>query len=264
MRTFIFLFASLSIMLPIFAEEVSNITGAELDDKLYNNTTTIQSLVRGASCVGVGLFINEPSPADPFVDIQVQQWLTPALSTNVVRIYELSGRTTNWVFPTNVPIAFFAFTKRQTYRDHAVFFHPEDYTPEYCFSITNDMEMAKFMFPNVDRAWFRVTRDNGLVYAFATNLWNCVRANPNPTNYYELLRDAERTVSKEDSWRVKFDAHRGLSWLFNEEPESDLAEKLNDPLLSITKKNTLGNTLMDRFGWTYSYTNNVEVWTPPQ
>lgn len=248
----------------VLAEEFSDIPQSEIDKKVSRDAILVSDLVRGASCAGVGLFLNEPSLTFPSVDIQVQQWWTPPLATNVVRIHELDPYSTNWMFPTNVPVVFFALTKRQMYDGTPALVVPDQYPPEWVYSITNAAEMAKLMFSEVDRSWFRTTRDNGLVYAFATNLWECMRTNPNPTNYYEVLRDAQRTVSKQDSWRVRLDASKGLSWLFSDASESYLAEKLNDPLLSPIMRNSVGNWLSHRFRWTYDYTNNVEAWTPPQ
>ena len=244
--------------LAAYSEEFSNISEEQINERFGNNRT-IQGLVRGASCAGVGLFINEPSSVAPFVDIRVQQWLTPARETNIVRIHELDEYSTNWVFPTNVPIAFFAVTKLQVYGEHPVLFTD---SPDFCF--TNEEERIKLVFLEVDRSWFRTTRDNGIVYSFATNLWECLRSNPNSTNYYEVLRDTERSVSMQDSWRVHSDAYKGLSWLFHDASESYLAEKLNDPLLSPIMRNSVGNRLWDRFGWTYTVTNNTVQWHPPQ
>ena len=252
------------LALPVIAEEFSNLSETEICKKLYSDAPLVSDLIRGARCAGVGVFLNEPSPTSPSVDIQVQQWWTPPLATNTVRIHELDPYSTNWVFPTNVPVVFFALTKRQMYSGHSAWVNPDQYPPEWVYSITNAAESAKLMFLDVDRAWFRTTRDNGLVYVFATNLWECMRANPNSTNYYEVLRDTERTVSEEESWRVNFDSDKGLSWLFVNASESDLAEKLNDPLLSPIMRNSVGNRLGNHYGWTYSYTNNVNVWAPPQ
>ena len=248
----------------VLAEEFSDIPQSERNKKFFGDAILVSDLVRGASCAGVGQFLNEPSPSTLFVDIHVQQWWTPPLATNIVRIHELDPYSTNWVFPTNVPVVFFALTKRQMYDGTPALVSPDQYPPEWVYSITNAAEMAKLMFSDTDRSWFRTTRDNGIVYVFATNLWSCMRANPNPTNYYEVLRDAERTVSKQDSWRVHFDAYEGLSWFLDAASESYLAEKLNDPLLSPIMRNSVGNRLRHRYGWTYNYTNNVEVWTPPQ
>lgn len=252
------------LALPVIAEEFSNLSETEICKKLYSDAPLVSDLIRGARCAGIGVFLNEPSPAAPSVDILVQEWWTPPLTNPVVRIHELDPNSTNWVFPTNVPVVFFALTKRQMYSEHSAWVTPEWYPPEWVYSITNAAESAKLMFLDVDRAWFRTTRDNGLVHAFATNLWNCMRTNPNPTNYYEVLRDTERTVPEQESWRVNFDADKGLSWVLRSADENGLVEMLNDPLLSPIMRNSVGNWLSHRFRWTYDYTNNVEVWTPPQ
>lgn len=244
----------------VLAEELGNISSAERSRKIHVNDPILPRQVNYANVAGVGLFLNEPSSDSPTVDIQMQQWWTPPLATNVVRIYELNPYSTNWIFPTNVPVVFFAVTKRQMYPRLPELLAFDVYPPEWVFSITNATEMAKLMFSNTDRAWFRTTRDNGLVYELATNLWSCVRTNPNPTNYYAVLRDAERTVSKQDSWRVHFDAYHGLSFLFDDASESYLAEKLDDPLLSPVMKGSVRAILYDKFGW--RYVNGVI--TPPQ
>jgi hypothetical protein len=75
-----------------------------------------------------------------------------------------------------------------------------------------------------------------------------------------VLRDAERTVSRQDSWRVHLDAYKGLDWLFFDPSEEYLVEKLNDPLLSSVKKGYVRAILYDKFSWRY-----VDgVITPPQ
>lgn len=237
----------------VLAEELSNISPAEIAEKVHVSGPIIPRQVEYSSAAGVGTFTEDCSTTNvTFVDISVQQWWTPDPGTNIVRVSKIRNLSVEWIFPTNVPVVFFAITKAQWYGENA----------EY--HLTNAAERAELTFGDADRSWFRVTRDNGLVYTFATNLWNCVRANPNPTNYYVVLRDAERTVAEQNSWRVNFDAYHGLSFLLDDAPESYLAEKLNDPLLSPIMKNSVGNRLRHRYGWTYNYTNNVEVWTPPQ
>ncbi len=237
----------------VFAEEFSDISQAEIDEKVSRDAAIIPFLVAHSSAAGIGRFVGDCSTTNvSFVDISVQQWWTQDPGTNTVRIRKIDGIPDEWIFPTNVPVVFFAKTKAQWYGKNA----------EYL--LTNAAERAELTFGNVDRSWFRTTRDNGLVHAFATNLWGCLRADLNLTNYYAVMRDAESTVSKQDSWRVHLDASKGLSWFLDDLTESELAEKLNDPLLTPATKNYVGNRLGDRYGWTYSYTNNVNVWTPPQ
>lgn len=239
----------LTTLTAVLAEEFSDISQAEISKKFNCGGSTIPLLVKYSSVAGVGTFVGDCSATNvSFVDIHVQQWWTPDPGTNAVRIYKIKNLPDEWMFPTNIPVVFFAKTKAQWYGEDA-----EHY-------LTNAVERAEFTFGDVDRSWFRTPRDNGLVYTFATNLWNCVRANPNPTNYYEVLRDAHRTVSKEDSWRVRLDAYNGLSWLFDDATESYLAEKMNDPLLSPIMQGSVRATLYDKFGW--RYVNGVI--TPPQ
>ena len=137
MKTTISIILLLLMTIFVFAEEYSSIPEEEISKKLSRDALTISDCVRIATVAGVGLFLNEPSPADPFVDIQVQQWMTPALNTNTVRIHELDPYSTNWEFPTNVPVAFFAVTKRQVYSNHSAIVNPDAYPPEWVYSITN-------------------------------------------------------------------------------------------------------------------------------
>ncbi len=236
-----------------FSEELSNCTDEEIGNIYGNQGLILPKLISSFDYVGIGQFIGDCSITNvSFADIHVQQWWTPDPGTNTMRIRKISNLPDEWIFPTNVPVVFFVATKADWYGNDAEFY------------LTNTAERAELTFINADRSWFRTTRDSGLVYAFATNLWECMRANPNPTNYYAVLRDTERTVSEQDSWRVRLDAYEGLSRLFHDASESYLAEKLDDSLLSPIMKNSVGNRLRHRFGWTYNYTNNVEVWTPPQ
>lgn len=233
----------------VLAEELSSCTAEEIGHIYGNQGLILPSLVGGFDYIGVGKFVGDCSTTNvSFADISVQQWWTPDPGTNTMRIRKINRLPDEWIFPTNVPVVFFVATKADWYGENAEFY------------MTNAEERAELTFINADRSWFRVTRDNGLVYAFATNLWGCMRANPNPTNYYAVLRDTERTVSEQNSWRVRLDAYEGLSWLFHDATESYLAEKLNDPLLSPVMKGSVRATLYDKFGW--RYVNGVI--TPPQ
>lgn len=236
-----------------FSEELSNCTDEEIGRIYGNQGLILPKLISSFDYVGIGHFIGDCSTTNvSFADISVQQWWTPDPGTNTVRVRKIDRLPDEWIFPTNVPVVFFVATKADWYGENAEFY------------LTNAAERAELTFINADRSWFRTTRDNGLVYSFATNLWECMRTNPNPTNYYAVLRDTERMVSEQDSWRVRLDAYSALSWFLDDLSESDLAEKLDDPLLSPIMKNSVGNRLGRHYGWLYSYTNNVNVWTPPQ
>lgn len=252
-KTICMLLAAL-ITTTVIAEEFSNLSQAEIGENVYRDAAIIPLLAKHASIAGIGMFVGDCSVTNVlFVDINVQQWWTSDPGTNAIRVSKIDGLYDEWVFPTNIPVVFFAITKAQWYGEDA-----EHY-------LTNAAERAELTFGDADRSWFRTTRDNGLLYTFATNLWNCVRTSPNPTNQYEMLRDTEHMVSMQNSWRVHLDASAGLTWIFfDNASESYLAEKLDDPLLSPIMKNSVGNLLSYRFGWTYNYTNNVEIWTPPQ
>ena len=229
----------------IFSEELSNISNEEIWDAItvWTPQGNIPSFVRGATAAGVGVFINVPSPTNPVVDIEVQNWWTTNPSTNnALRIYSIDDwGETNWIFPTNVPVVFFANAASNVVINTCI--------GEDIVARMSQTEREQLIFPLADRSWFRVSRDNGLMYEFTTNLWQHMRVNPNTTNQYELLRDSYRDITPEQSWRVIADADAGIDALFQTVPEVFLVEKRNDPLLHTDQRDTAVSVLINRHGW---------------
>ena len=229
----------------LLSEELSNVTDEETLNAIMALTPqgNIPSFVRGATAAGVGTFINVPSPTNPVVDIAVQQWwIINPNTNNVLRIYNLDDwGETDWMFPTNEPVVFFAYAASNVVINTCI--------GEGIVARMNQAEREQLMFPLADRSWFRVSRDNGLVYDFTTNFWHHTRVNPNMTNQYELLRDTYRDMTPEQSWRVMADAGAGLETLFYFSSESYLADKRNDPLLHEDSKNFLIGRLIDKYRW---------------
>ncbi|HZK28726.1 MAG TPA: hypothetical protein VFD19_00750 [Clostridia bacterium] len=169
--------------------------------------------------------------------------------TNVVKILAGDAHSTDWMFPTNTPVVFFALT------------HMSILTRWKVRGYTNGLsqaELDEFLFPNGDDAWFRTTRDNGLLYAFATNLWECQRVNPNQERFYEILRDADKLPYASSS-RIFEDTGRELSFLFKDVTDAFLLEKNADPLIGNRTKGSIFQEFLSR-GWTR--TNGV--YFPPQ
>ena len=248
-------FAVLTLMMAAFSvssEETNKFAYVGLDPK-EKSLPPIPRLVQDADVAGVGEFINQPSRNTPIARILVHDYWTGDPGTNVLQVsLRNSDELTDWGFPTNVPVVFFAM-KWSSY-----FTNGWTDVTNLAEIYTNEAELAVLSFPGGDRAWFRTTRDAGLLYTFATNLWDCLRANPNSTNYYEVLREAEK-VPYSTSSRLWLDADGCLSSLFLHSTDAFLIEKYEDPLLSSSGKNIIFNRLAWR-GWTY--TN--DVWIPPQ
>jgi len=253
MILFFFLLAIFSVTHTVFAEELSDLSQDKIDKLVSKRAVTIPQLVKYSGTAGVGRFIGDCSTTNvAFVDIAVDQWWTTDPGTNTVRFYKIFGKEEHWVFPTNVPVVFFGMTKEEWYGEVAE------------RALAQSGENGKdITFNNQERSWFRVSRDNGLLYSYATNLWVCARTNPNEARYYTVLRDIEREIPVEVSWRVRHDNRAAFRHLLEEKPENFLTSKFNDPLISPLMKHSIGNMLMDRFDWQVKVIDGVPQWAPP-
>jgi len=251
------LFCLLGLLLSSLAtngEELSDMPDHEIDRRLFSNKAIVPLLVQHATVAGVGKFTGDCANTNvAFVDIAVDQWWTTGIETNVVRFYRFAGTADeHWVFPTNIPVVFFGISKAQLYGKDS----------EQILAASGERG-DDITFSDLHRSWFRVSRDNGLLHSFATNLWDCVRTNPDGTRYYNILRDADREITRETSWRIKLDALSGLAHLFETGTEALLSEKIHDQLLRPTMRNYIGNTLMNRFDWQVKVIDGVPQWAPP-
>jgi hypothetical protein len=239
------------------AEQTNRLVRPPFDDRWWNGTL-IPFLVQDIDVAGVGTFLNQPTTNNPYASVLVQDYWAGDAGTNVVKVNVGDPWETDWVFPTNVPVVFFASR-------HGSCTNGSDVVnlAEYYQQTKSQAWLDELFFPGGDAAWFRATRDNGLLYDFTTNLWNCVNTNPNPTNYYETLRDAEK-VPFSSSSRLWIDAYKGFRFFLNKSSDEFLLDKFeNDPLLSDSAKNDIDNMILNRRlkqGWTF--TNGVLY--PPQ
>ena len=252
MKRIMQILVALTVYENVYAEQTNIFVRPSFGDQWWNSTT-IPGLVEGADVAGVGTFLNQPTTNNPFASVLVQDYWGGGRETNVLRINVSPYHwQTDWVFPTNVPIVFFA-VKRISYTNGS------DVVNQAEFYQNMPQEwLDELSFPGGDYAWFRTTRDNGLLYEFATNLWNCVRENPNSTNYYEVLREAEK-IPFSSSSRLWIDAARDFSFFLRSSSDSFLLERYSDPLLGDSGRQSIYGELYDR-GWTR--TNSV--WNPPQ
>ena len=252
MKKAIQVFVVLAICGNTYAEQTNIFVRPSFGDQWWNSTT-IPGLVEGADVAGVGMFLNQPTTSSPFVSVLVQDYWRRGCETNILHINVSPFQwETDWVFPTNTPVVFFA-TKRSSHTNNSEIVN----LAEFYQNMPQEW-LDELSFPGGDYAWFRTTRDNGLLYEFATNLWNCVRENPNPTNHYAVLRDAEKLPFSVSS-RLWIDAGNSFWFYLHGSSDSFLLERYSDPLLGDSGRQSIYGELYDR-GWTR--TNSV--WNPPQ
>jgi hypothetical protein len=236
----------------LHAEETNLLARPAYDDPAWNRAT-IPGLVEGSDVAGVGLFLNQPTTNDPYANVIVQNYWGGDSGTNVLRINVSPYQwQTDWVFPTNVPVVFFAI-KRSSHTNNSEIVNLAEF-----YQTMPQSWLDELSFPGGDGAWFRTSRDNGLLYAFSTTLWNCVRTNPNTTNQYEVFRDAVKVPFSASS-RLFIDTTSGLFFFLRGSADTFLVDKYNDPLLDGTGRQSIYGELYNR-GWTR--TNGV--WNPPQ
>ncbi len=187
------------------------------------------------------------TPVHPYAYVEVDNYWIGDTGTNVVKI-DAGPWGTDWVFPTNTPVVFFALTRM------SVLTRLHD-------GMTNGLsqtELDELLFPHGDAAWFRTTRDNGLFYTFATNLWECQRNNPDQERFYEVLRDADK-LPYEASSRIFEDTGHELSFFLKRVSDTFLLEKNADPLIGARTHASIFQEFLSR-GW--SRTNGV-YYPPP-
>ena len=252
MKKAIQVFVVLAICGNTYAEQTNIFVRPSFGDQWWKSTT-IPGLVEGADVAGVGTFLNQPTTSSPFVSVLVQDYWRRGSETNILHINVSPFQwETDWVFPTNTPVVFFAI-KRSSHTNNSEIVNLAEF-----YQTMPQEWLDELSFPGGDYAWFRTTRDNGLLYEFATNLWNCVRDNPNPTNYYEVLRNA-KNVSFSSSSRLWIDAYSDFRFFLKDRPDEFLLDRYNDPLLNNAGRRGIINELFVR-GW--ALTNSV--WNPPQ
>ncbi len=245
-----FILLSLLAALPLtlfrmaFAEEVSVTDARALyQSRAYRNRAVIPELVRTADVAGIGRFLNEPSPEAPSVQIAVDAYWTESPGTDVIEVdASRSLGAPDWEYPTNIPVVFFAIhygSLSNVWSNGGI-----DLS-----RFADETQNAKLIFSDSPRAWFRVERDGGILHEFATNLWECVRTNPDEERYYEVLRDYAKTPFATSS-RVAWDADATLYHFLFSKPDDYLFDKKNnDPDLSPEFRNSIRNILLQR-RWT--------------
>ena len=208
----------------------------EADKVAVTYANYISRTIERAHIAGVGHFMNQPSETNRFAEVFVDECWTGNVTNDIVQIkfgiYDSSETPSNtdWVIPLDDPIVFFAVTHSNymvngSYMPVDYMFNigmmsltnepgikvvsPPRFTPEDLVSYSTNTTLY---FPGGDSAWFRTTRDDGLLYTFTTNLWENMIVNPNTNNLYCILSEAVK-VEMDVSKRIYFDSFKGFRTL---------------------------------------------------
>ena len=159
---------------------------------------TVSGLINEADVVGLGRVIKQPSSTNNFVGIFVQDCWTGNITNDTILIKSYDSRN-EVAFPANAPIVFFLKESEPfvTNKYSSILYTPEE--------LEQYLSEPTLFFPEGDKAWFEATADNGILYDYTTNLWNCMQINPNLTNYFNVLIDGLQ-ISANDSMRVHLDS----------------------------------------------------------
>jgi len=231
------------------------------------NRTTMANLARLADVAGVGRFINQPSTNDAIAQVFVDEWWTASMTNNTLEIdfglvkkgSEWVGIDTDFIIPTNVPVVFFSMKPTNFVTngfEDIIHYMDKDEREEFLIEIA---ESELLSFPGGDRAWFEKTTDNGLLYAYATNIWETLRTNPNPTNYYNVLCAADN-ITREESFRIFCDNSSALDDFHKNSSTDFLVEKYNERTWPSGVKASIANILQN---WPYCWTRTNDVWVAP-
>ena len=245
----------------LFAEEIKIIDYPIVPNPAEG--TDIPSLL-GLDFVGGGRFVNQPSPSNPVAEVYVDDCWRGNVTNDIIEItFEKFKEYTDWIIPTNVPVMFFAASHTSYIKYYTGFVYlTHNFPPDEVSEMFENAKTNKTLyFPCGDRAWFRTTRDNGLVYDFTTNIWESVYPVFDRTNHYERLRVVRNNNTFEESERVWRDVNTALNVEYNSFPTNTLLNIWHDPSSYEWEKNKTFSQLYNFRGWKLDRTNNM--WVAP-
>ena len=100
--------------------------------------------------------------------------------------------------------------------------------------------LTRYQLRYLNRSWWHVDRDDGLLFEQFTNVLQAVRVDRNWTNYFYLVRDGANSPSN----RVREDSFRDMRDLAFMSTDERMQFILDDPLVVQRHK-----TLLLRPGW---------------
>jgi len=203
-----------------------------MHEKLYYHemiTSTLGGLAYYADVIGVGRVSDVEEKRFKVTVEHALAGCTKNVSfTALAKNYDLYFNATQHM-PTNNSRIVFAGSFFEGSSCQAV--PIEKLNPKNFRSIQESLTYKKFYLLGVNRSWWHVDRDDGLLLTQFTNIIQAVRIDCNWTNYYNLCRDAAISPSV----RIREDGFSDIRWLlfdlgFKLDPEIERFMD-EDPLL---------------------------------
>jgi hypothetical protein len=209
-----------------------NGTGYYWELRLY---TTLGLLARRSDVIGVGVV---SSREDDRFTITIDHALVGCTNGAIIVVHEGNDEPEgtgdkNIFWPMNGNrIVVAAYTNDYKYGTWMYWNTPE--YPEAPLSIRPQLEI-RFL----NRSWWPVNRDDGVLFDQFTNVLQAVRFDRNWTNYFELCRNG---ATNSPSLRVREDSHWDLRRLAKWSTDEQMQFILADPLVDESHKNCLLST----------------------
>jgi hypothetical protein len=157
-----------------------------------DSMTTVPQLVRLADVIGIGTATN---CTDEGVILNVSSYWLGNPGSNKLYLSTNPYGTQMPTLSNGVSVVFFATTNLHIYLSDVGRKMEWNFNVgvdmcdwNYPFARTNSLPSIPLSFVGSDRAVFNIYEDEGNLTLFASNLVQCMRIQPNVTNYYELVR----------------------------------------------------------------------------
>jgi hypothetical protein len=176
-----------------------------------DSMTTVPQLVRLADVIGVGTATN---CTEDGVTVNVSSYWLGDPGSNTLYLSTAPYGTQMPTLSNGVSVVFFATTNLHVYAndvgrnmewDFNVGVNMFDWN--YPFARTKPLPSIPLSFVISDRAVFNEDEDDGNLTLFASNLVQCMRIQPNVTNYYNLVKitsfsGKEKRVKHDKNWSL--------------------------------------------------------------
>ena len=173
--------------------------------------TTVPQLVRLSDVIGVGTATNCTREG---VTLNVSSYWFGDPGSNTLYLSTKPYGTQMPTLSNGVSVVFFATTNLHIYLSDVGRKAEWNFNVgvdmcdwNYPFARTNSLPSIPLSFVGNDRAVFNVDEDEGNLTLFASNLVQCMRIQPNVTNYYELVKitsfsGKEKRVKSDKNWSL--------------------------------------------------------------
>jgi hypothetical protein len=157
-----------------------------------DSMTTVPQLVRLADVIGVGTATNCTNDG---VTLNVSSYWLGDPGSNTLYLSTAPYGTQMPTLSNGVSVVFFATTNLHIYLSDVDWNEDWNFNVgvnmfdwNYPFARTNSLPTIPLSLVLSDRAVFNVNEDGGNLMLFASNLVQCMRIQPNVTNYYNLVK----------------------------------------------------------------------------